>query len=139
MRHSVGIVGIEGMWLLPANLLTVGRNAKSCRSRKEFQHPLDGRKPCKKGWSEMPHCRRKKSASCSNANRNAMKMRMNTFRPTMYPIKWLPPNVLGNRREWILCFQSHMRGMDVTRRKSGAFVHFSNRPRFPFRSLNLRR
>jgi len=36
------------MWLLPANLLTVGLNVKYSESGKEFQHPLDRRKPYEK-------------------------------------------------------------------------------------------
>jgi len=48
MRHSVGIVGIEALWLLLANLLAVGLNVKYSKSGKEFQHSLDRRKPYEK-------------------------------------------------------------------------------------------
>ena len=127
------------MWRLPANLHTVGPNMKNCGNRRKFQHCMDGRRICEKDWRGMPHCRRKKSATCSSSIHNTTRMRTNTFKPTMYPIRWPLPDVLAGGREWIRCFQSHIRGTDITRRKTRVFVHFSNRPRFEFQSPNSQR
>jgi hypothetical protein len=138
--HPAGIVGRRVMLLQTArNHFGVGQIVRLYVNGKGSPHHTYGRGYYVKAWRKIRHVGRRMFVICSNTIRSTMKMRMSISRPSMCPIRWLPLDARTGGRRWILSFQSHRSELDIGRKRSEMYAHFSNQPRFQFQSRNLPR